>query len=259
MRRGPATSLPLAATRALAASECEQCPMRAKSPLRRATPGDLQLIHKRSLRRSHPRGDVVMHEFGWDLGVLCVRSGLAVVRESDRDGEVLSVALAGPGEMLGVETLFGHPPQHARVAALTDTVVCCVSREAFAEPEPLSKDVCRGVAEAMAERCLRFARELSAAQRRPAVARVLAVVLSLREAFGRATPEYALRIALPLSKAELATVVGVTPATLSRTIAKLARMRVATFRGRFVTIPDLDLALDVVDGLVDMRRSKAAR
>lgn len=248
-----ARRLAIAASQNLGASECQRCPVRSTSPLQLACFADLQKIHVKTQQRVHPRGDLVLREFGNSTGLLCIGAGLLLVREVDRNGVITAVHTASTGEMVGLDASFANISSGRQVSALTDATVCHIPREALLAASETTNLVARGVLEALAHRCVKVSREFSAVQRRSASGRVLAVVLGLRGQFGRLLPGGGLRIVLPLSKADLADLAGITPATLSRTIASLKQSGIAAFDGRQVTIADLDHALDIVEGVIEGR------
>lgn len=54
----------------------------------------------------------------------------------------------------------------------------------------------------------------------------------------------ALHYRLPFSRQQLASMTGATPESISRAIRDLTSDEVAIFRGRWVTVPDLDALID---------------
>lgn len=91
----------------------------------------------------------------------------------------------------------------------------------------------------------RTARELDDAEVRyaesltlPIEARFAHLLLALRQRYGETAANGSVSMALPLTRRDIASMLGVRPETLSRAIRKLHDDGLATFRNRDVTIPD---------------------
>jgi CRP/FNR family transcriptional regulator len=79
-------------------------------------------------------------------------------------------------------------------------------------------------------------------------ARVAHILFVLKDRFDRVDSEGNIVLTLPLSRRDLARLVGVRPESLSRGIRQLEQAGVAHFEGKQVVIPDLDALLDTIEG-----------
>jgi CRP/FNR family transcriptional regulator len=192
---------------------------------------------------AHARGQVIFRQGEPGRGLYCVARGTVGCRVSDGQGHDVLVRLVGPSETFGMEALVGPRVHTCDALALEDAVVCLVDKETYGAVSHAYPGVRRSMEERLAEevretrqRCLHLA-TLSVRQR---VARAL---VSLRGRFGEVVGGR-LEITLPLSRRDLASLVGASPETVSRAVGELAACGAASFSGRRVEVADLDLLLD---------------
>jgi CRP/FNR family nitrogen fixation transcriptional regulator len=192
---------------------------------RRATPSDaappqggLDLLEQFGSRRLVRRGQ----EFyaAGDPAQFCYRivSGCVRTVGLDEDGRRQVAEFLLPGDLFGFDSLDTH---HLSAEALTDTVVVCYPRravDALAEQHP-------GLARRLRDLTLRNLRrahqKMFLLGRKSAGERVAAFLLEMAE---RTAPgSEGARIALPMTRADMADHLGLTIETVSRTMAQLCR------------------------------------
>ena len=78
-------------------------------------------------------------------------------------------------------------------------------------------------------------------------AQLAGLLLVLKQRFGTMARDGTLIIELPLSRQDLAAVIGTRPETVARAVRALEQAKVAQFNGRSVVIPDLDALMDAAD------------
>jgi CRP/FNR family transcriptional regulator len=78
-------------------------------------------------------------------------------------------------------------------------------------------------------------------------ARTAHLLLMLKDRFATVTEDGSLSFELPLSRKDMASIVGTRPETIARTIRSLEADGVTRFSGRRVTVHDLDALLDEVE------------
>ncbi len=76
--------------------------------------------------------------------------------------------------------------------------------------------------------------------------RVLHVLMVLYERFGSMSESGEHMLELPLSRQDLAALVGITPESMSRTIRRLENEGLAQFEGRRVRLANMDNLLEVM-------------
>ena len=75
----------------------------------------------------------------------------------------------------------------------------------------------------------------------------------LKDLLDRVDEEGNIVLTLPLTRTDLACLVGVRPESLSRGIRQLEEAGVASFQGKEVVVPDLDALLDEIEGSEEAR------
>lgn len=199
---------------------CESCPVRERaacSALDPVTRAELA-THGRGIRLK--RGEALFRAGDdSDRCATLIRGALKVVT-TDADGTEHILALIHPSGFVG--ELFA-PFEHHDVVALSDTELCVFSRSRIAATiaaEPRMADALLR----RSQEDLYAARELLALTgRKSAEQRVAGLILSLANAASHSPCHPAARFELPLSRSEIADLLGLTIETVSRQVSSLER------------------------------------
>lgn len=168
-------------------------------------------------------------------GVFCVSAGLIAVRTHHADGASTLIKLAYPGDIIGYRSFLANDRHKTEARALTPSRVCIVAhrdadRVIQASPAVLSR---------LAGRCVEeignnHAR-IIAASVKPNRDRLRDLLLRLMERHGHRTGDR-LRMHLPLSRTDLADLIGVRQETMSRLFRQLRDDGTLTVSGREIGI-----------------------
>ncbi len=172
-------------------------------------------------------------------GVYCVIAGKVKAFKTGPDGKQYILGIAGPGDVLGLESLFSQDPMSCSAEAVESVEVCPV------EIRRARELVCRDPAlrlriiEELADR-LRAADqdrlELAQADVSERMARLLT---SLAAEHG--VPEnQGVRIGLLLSRDDLAALIGIAQETAIRQLRSFQASRLIDLHGRSITVLDSD-------------------
>lgn len=224
---------------------CSACEMREESMWGELTRSEAALVDQTLQRRAYRRGETIFHQDDEPLGIYCVRSGYVLLWRIDAFGNETGFGLVAPGENMGYRSLFAEERHAATARALTPCQVCLMPGaivNQLLEAKP-----------ALARRFLHMvARDrgptyalLLRGQHVPLRVRLIHLLLVLKERFARTGKDGQLVIELPLSRQDIAAMVGARPETITRAIRELDEEGVATFRGRRVEIKRLDRLLEV--------------
>ena len=164
-----------------------------------------------------------------------VHRGRLRVTSQTADGRRRLLRVLGPGDVVGeVELLTGHPPRHL-VSALGEASVCSFRRSDLADllSHP---SVAREVIRVLAERLERADETAAAASTSPVRSRVAGYLLD-QPAAGPPGRE---AVRLPLARADIASLLGTTPESVSRQLRVLREAGVVEGgrRGRDLVILD---------------------
>ena len=217
---------------------CEDCAVRELAVCAPLSDGELEAFAKLGRRRRLTRGEPLVFE--GDENPICanVIDGVLRVDTTTPGGRDQTVALLYPSDF------FGRPyaPSSAHsVTALTDVELCIFPRGSFeraiGDMAPLENQLLRRIFDDL-DRSRRWMLLLA---RKGAEAKVASLLADMRQ---RLAPTGG-RFDLPLTRGEMADVLGLTIETVSRQMTRLARDGVIALHGRRgVELVDLDALAD---------------
>lgn len=165
-----------------------------------------------SQRRRFARRETLFHEGDPSGGMHLIQSGWVAIRLTTPLGDVATVAVIGPLEPLGEQSLVEDEGRRS-TSAVTITAVdtLYLSRETFDDLRRRHPSVDRFLATLFDDRLRRMSARLVEALYVPAPTRVMRRIAELAETFG---PD----AAIPLTQEELASLAGTTRPTVNRII-----------------------------------------
>ncbi len=219
---------------------CFTCQNRARAEWCVLSDKELELLERGRVSREYTPGDVIFHEGDSCNGVYCLEAGLVGVRKTNADGNSILLHLNNPGDTMGYRAFLAGEDYRASAEALEPSRVCLIDaatvRTLLAQNPALGLRYLKRVSRNLgtAEEKILHNATLSVRAR---FAHLLTVLVD-RYATGK--EERPVAFELPLSRHDLASMIGTTPESMSRTIAKMEQDGIAKFTGRKVVIPELD-------------------
>jgi CRP-like cAMP-binding protein len=141
---------------------------------------------------------------------------------------------------LGYRAFFAGEPYRASADALQNSRVCFIDRAAVRRLLDRNPMVGYSFLKHMA-RDLEEAEEAKLhAAALPVRARLAHLLLMLRERFGQPMGTNGARIELPLSRQDIAAMIGTRPETVARAVRGFEDEGIANFQGREVLVPNLE-------------------
>lgn len=199
---------------------CEQCPVRASAACAVLTLEERETLARGGRTCNLKRGEMLFAAGDDNTSCATLIEGALKVSSVDEDGQERILALVHPAGFVG--ELFAPFSGHD-VIALTDSRICLFSRadmdEAVTRYPALGK--------ALLQRALEDLHEsrhlLQLTSRRSAVSRVAGLLTGLAEAASHSPCHPADHFQLPLSRGEIAQMLGLTTETVSRAITTLEK------------------------------------
>lgn len=215
---------------------CGQCAFYAQSVWEPVGESSVAALAHRFTRTDLAEGQTIWEQGSKDTGVICVSRGLIALRSLQPDGNTTLLRLAYPGEIIGIRAFLTGRDHQTEAKALLPSRVCVVSQNRanqIVQNNP-------GVLSRLAIRCIdeidRNHERIIAAASMSNKDRLAALLHRLMQAHGeQAGDQYKMR--LPLSRSDLADLIGVQPETLSRLIGRLEKDGRVTVTGRTVVMP----------------------
>ncbi len=217
-------------------NRCRECSTRLSSEWCCLSGASLDALDRAKMPKTYGPGDIIYNQ-GTDCeGIYCISSGLIGLRRLDKDGNSALVRLVNPGGTIGYRSLIKKAPHSNTAEVLAPSTVCFVKRGIVCSMLQSDPDI--GL-----EFLSHSLNELSETEDRymesvtlNVKARLLHALLVFYERFGSKNGDEERMIELPISRQDLAELIGTAPETMSRTIQRLQNEDLAYFDGRKVRI-----------------------
>ncbi|MEP4037465.1 Crp/Fnr family transcriptional regulator [Pseudophaeobacter sp.] len=215
---------------------CGKCAFYAGSIWQPISSGSISVLTQGFSRKELDAGQVLYAQGTENRGVFCVSKGLIALRALHPDGKSTLLKLAYPGDIVGYRSFLENDCHKTEARALQPSRVCTVAqrdanRVMQGNPLVLTKLTGRCVSEINNSR----ERIISAATL-PNRKRLSALLHRLMETHGVRTGD-TLRMQLPLSRSDLADLIGVQPETMSRLFKRLSDDGELVISGRDIQMP----------------------
>lgn len=229
------------------ATTCFACESRGRSEWCSLEGSELELLNKAKVTNVYQPGQIIFYQGNPCLGIYCVESGTVAVRKNDANGNSVIVRMASAGDTLGYRAFFASEPYRASADALEPSRICFIDKNAVRSLLANNPSVGHGFLRHMAhdlddaEEAKLHASALSVR------ARLAHLLLVLKDRFGTVDDDGVLSIKLPMSRQDIAAMVGTRPETIARAVRALEDDGVAKFDGRRAIVADLDALLDEIE------------
>jgi CRP-like cAMP-binding protein len=215
---------------------CGNCGFYSESVWQPVAEGSVSLLARGFVRRDLDAGQVLFEQASENRGVYCVSKGLIALRTRHADGASTLLRLAYPGEIIGFRAFLGNRPHQTEARALLDSRVCTVARRGANRIVQANPTVLARLAARCIEEIDRNHARIIAAATTSNKQRFADLLLRLMQDHGERTGD-CLQMQLPLSRSDLADLLGVQPETLSRLVGRLEKDGFCRISGRRVMIP----------------------
>lgn len=232
-----------------ASPDCFSCQNRARSEWCILSDEELGAFNKAKIVKNYPAGATIYYEGDPCIGIYDLESGVVAFRKYDLEGNATLISLAYPGRTLGYRSFLEGGNHVTSAETVKPSRVCFIEssvvRELIDNNPALSQRFLQRVVKDLGRATERYHQELTLSVRH----RLLNLLLILNDRYGTGDESNKATIELPLSRQDLAALIGARPETLARTIQVLQKNNLAHFKGRHVSIPHLDDLLNEL-GLV---------
>jgi len=214
---------------------CGKCIFYEKSLWHPVGLGGVSVLSCGFSRREIAPGEVLFEQGSRNKGVFCVSKGLVALRSHNPDGSSTLMRLAYPGEIVGFRSFLSHGDHQTEARALMPSRVCTVARgnaEKLLRNNPAILE--RLMVRAVAEIDRSHARIIAAAttSNKDRLEKLLSWLMARHGSREGAD----LRMQLPMTRSDLADLIGVQRETMSRLIKRLEEDGQFRFSGREVVM-----------------------
>lgn len=214
-------------------------------PLFEALPErQLEALAALAVPRTWDAGQEIFAEGDPATGFHVVAAGRVKVYKLSPGGREQILHVWGPGEPFGEAAMFEGGAFPANAAAIEPSRTLLVPRRGFVDLVRRDPDLALGMLAVLSRRLRRFAAQVEALTLREVPQRLAAYLLLVDDEQGR--PDV---LRLDVAKAQLANLLGATPETFSRVLARLAREGLVRADGpRALELLDRDALAALADG-----------
>lgn len=195
---------------------------------------EFELLHSVMRSGHYGKGENIFKEGDRSDSLFILSRGVIKLTKLEDNGKEHIIRLLFPGDFFGQFSLLQEKPHYASADTADEADICRIHRADFLEVLRRSPDTA--------------ARFMSALSGQLEEADSWAAVLTLLEAdrrlakmllyFRNKSVPFSNEFSLPVSKKELAGVIGATPETISRKLGQLTKSGIAVVRGRKIRILD---------------------
>ena len=187
-------------------------------------------------------GEPVYYEGDQPAGIYCLTKGLVGIRKSDAEGDSVLLRLVRPGQTFGYRALLMNEPHGVSAEALKASRVCQVPAATvsrlMAEDPSLITAFFRYLARDMEEAENKVMEAMTASSRVRFLRLLLLLCVDGRDGECEGGSGGEIHLELPVSRQDIASLIGVRSETMSRVIRAIEADGLARFKGRRVEIPD---------------------
>ena len=201
-------------------------------PIFKDLPLDLrqELVKISTHQERFKKGSLLHYPGDGRLSVMSLDSGKAKIYSLNADGDEQIIDVMQKGDIKGEESLFDSHGDDFFIEALEDSTACSINSRDFQNLLKRSPEMSLHMLNEFGKRLVTAQRNAVRRNSLEAGPRLFATLCDYADEAGSAT------FTLPLKKKDLASLLGITPETLSREFAKLKHEGIIDLRGKVVTI-----------------------
>ncbi|MGI9382957.1 MAG: Crp/Fnr family transcriptional regulator [Methyloligellaceae bacterium] len=208
------------------------------------SPDEIDLFNRNVVCRTYRAGQLIFVQGDPCRGLYFVEHGLVAVRKVNRDGQSTIVRLANQGDTLGYRPLLAKENHRATAEVIKDVRICFIDAQTM-----------RGLLRSNPNLGLRFlehsARSLGEAEERmfhvaalSVRTRIVHLLILLSDRHGRTTSDGTLFVELPMTRRDLADMVGARHESVSRALREIESEGLLNLSGRTVRVDQFDRLVD---------------
>ncbi len=190
-----------------------------------------------TVKHKYEPGKIVFRQSDVPAGILCIEQGYVLLSRIDALGNETAFGIFGPNETIGHRSFFASDLHVATARTITDCLVYLIPQETVRQLFESNLDVAWWFLRTIASDRGPSDGLLLRGNKVPARIRIIRMLLILRDRFARIDANGHLVFELPISRKEIANMVGVTAESVTRTIREIEKDELAIFRGRKVVVP----------------------
>ena len=224
---------------------CETCGARVTSVFATLTGLEITEVNSGKSCHSIKRGEKVFSEGQYARGLYCMHFGHVKIVRYGHDGREQILRFAGAGDTIGYAAMLTGEPYTIEAIAVEDSAVCFVPTEMIQRYLRDNTHLALNVMQIMSHELQDTERRVVELAQKTVRERVAEALLVLRETFG--TEEDGETLNLPLTREEIADIVGTAPESLIRMLGDLKASDIIETKGRRIRVKNLRALIDAAN------------
>ena len=211
-------------------------------PLFKGLPGDqLDKIASIAVPKTAEKGGIIFSDGEAANGFYVVADGSVKIYKLSAEGKEKILHIFGPAEPFGEVPVFAGSKFPASAQAVAKSRLLFFPREAFVRLVTDTPSLCLNMLAVLSVRLRQFTDQIENLSLKEVPARLASYLLSLSKEQGSSEA-----VNLPISKGQLAGLLGTIPETLSRIFARMAQQELIEVTGRRICLLDRNGIEDLV-------------
>lgn len=202
------------------AIDCSGCPVRDRAACSVLSDVEREALARSGRHRKLKRGEMLFAAGDENTACATLLKGALKVTSVDEQGTERILALVHPSGFIG--ELFA-PFAHHDVVALTDSELCVFPKSEMGRAVDLHPKLAQALLQRTQEDLLQSRELLALSGRRSAGGKVAGLLMGLAEAASESSCHSAQEFELPLTRGEIAGMLGLTIETVSRALTRFER------------------------------------
>ncbi len=190
-----------------------------------------RIVEERHVRK----GDIIFTESEEGIGFFVVAAGVVKGFKVSSEGKEQILHIFGPGEPFGEVAVFTNRPYPAHAEAITRADLIFFPKNAFVALVSKNPSLSLNMLAVLCMRLRQFTVQIENLSLKEVPGRLAGYLLYLSE-----KTQSGENIELTISKGQLASLLGTTPETLSRVLAKMSQKKLLDVEGRIITLLDAE-------------------
>jgi CRP/FNR family transcriptional regulator len=219
--------------------DCAACALRAGAFATGLEPSDLRQLQRARSTHAYQRGHYLFYEGNPCTGVFCVQTGVVKLAKSAPQGHRCTLALAGPGDLVGLDALLSGAVHGYGAVMLSEGIVCQIESAAMLRLLEAKRSFQRTALHALAAGLQQSHGEIARLAAGNVRERTAHTLLMLASRFGERVSGRT-RVTLELAREEIAEMIGIAAETAIRQLSELRRRGIVSSEGRRLVVEDMD-------------------
>ena len=201
---------------------------------------ELALLNSTKVQKPVEAGSTLFHQGDNCDGIYCLEPGLVGIRRLDSAGNTALLRLCSPGDTIGSRSFLLKSEHRTTAEIMMPSIVCFIHRQTVRTLLERNPNLGLRFLDHNVKVATDFEERHFESITFTVKNRFLNLLMVLYERFGHLNENGESVLELPLSRQDIAALIGASPETISRSITRVQDEGLVRFKGRQVVLQDID-------------------